>query len=191
MSFSQSPAFFEALYQDSNDPWKFASSPYEQGRYRATLASLARPTYGRAYEPGCSVGVLTEALAPRCNELLASDFAPSAVAAARRRCRHFPHVQVMQRNAAEGPPDGEFDLIVFSEIGYYFPIEQLRGITRQLAAALAPGGELVAVHWRGHSADHLLHGDVVHDVLESQLPFRRAGGLRDGGFRLDSWRRPS
>ena len=31
---------FEGLYSQDPDPWEFASSPYEQRKYRITAASL-------------------------------------------------------------------------------------------------------------------------------------------------------
>jgi hypothetical protein len=34
------------------------------------------------------------------------------------------------------------------------------------------GGEFVAVHWRGESGDHVLHGDEVHAVLKETLQHR-------------------
>ena len=47
------PATFEALYARTDDPWSFATSDYELGRYRATL-DLIGASYQRAFEPGCS-----------------------------------------------------------------------------------------------------------------------------------------
>jgi SAM-dependent methyltransferase len=185
----QSQAFFEARYQASNDPWRFASSTYELNRYQATLDALARPSYPRGFEPGCSVGVLTVALAGRVEHLIACDIAETAVAFAKERCRELSNVEIYHRDAAQGPPDGCFDLIVFSELGYYFSVNLLSAMARQMANRLAPGGELVAVHWLGTSDDHVLHGDVVHEVLAENLPCEWIGGSRHAGFRIDSWRR--
>ncbi len=187
---AQSRAFFESQYHRSPDPWNFARSAYETDRYRATLSALSRLRYGRAYEPGCSVGVLTAALAPRCDYVLACDIAAAAVERARARCKDFPHVDIEQRDVAD-PPQQTFDLIVFSEIGYYFHPTALRRVALALANRLEPGGEFIAVHWLGHSADHVLHGDEVHAVLAANIPFEWLSGSRHPGFRIDSWRRPA
>jgi protein-L-isoaspartate O-methyltransferase len=187
----QSEAFFEARYQASTDPWRFASSTYELNRYRATLDALCQPSYRRGFEPGCSIGVLTAALAGRVEHLIACDIAESAVACAKERCRELSNVQIYHRDAADGPPDGSFDLIVFSELGYYFSADRLKTMTRQMTSRLEPGGEFVAVHWLGHSADHVLHGDVVHEVLTENLACEWIGGSRHPGFRIDSWRQAS
>src|ERR1700733_5485139 len=89
-----SQAAFEAKYRRSVDPWNFSGSRYERDRYELTLRSLTRTRYRRAFEPACSIGVLTAALAQRCDEVQAIDIAPSAVAMARQRCANFPGVTI-------------------------------------------------------------------------------------------------
>jgi protein-L-isoaspartate O-methyltransferase len=149
-----------------------------------------RTHYRRAFEPACSIGVLTAALAERCDEVQALDIAPSAVAAARKRCADFPGVTIGCADVLRQCPDGPFDLIVFSELGYYFEEAQLKRIAELLGARLEAGGELLAVHWLGASQDHLLHGDRVHDILKHALTQSCAWikGDRHPGFRLDTWR---
>jgi SAM-dependent methyltransferase len=185
----QSRAFFEARYQASSDPWRFASSAYELNRYQATLDVLSKSSYSRGFEPGCSVGVLTAALAGRVGHLVACDIAETAVACAKERCRELRHVEIYQHDVGHGPPDGFFDLMVFSELGYYFSVNRLAAMARQLSRSLEPGGEFVAVHWLGTSSDHVLHGNVVHQVLAENLSCEWIGGSGHAGFRIDSWRR--
>ena len=48
---------------------------YERRKYAITMAMLPLPRYRHAYEPGCSVGVLTELLAARCDHVTATDVA--------------------------------------------------------------------------------------------------------------------
>jgi SAM-dependent methyltransferase len=185
----QSREFFEARYQSSIDPWRFGSSAYERDRYQATLDALKRPSYRRGFEPGCSIGVLTAALAARVGKLSACDLSHTAVARAQQRCRTWKQVHIYQGDVEDGPPPGWFDLMIFSELGYYFSPDRLRSVVCRLTRSLEPGGEFVAVHWLGVSPDHLLHGDAVHGVLAEHLPLERIGGTRHAGFRLDSWRR--
>jgi SAM-dependent methyltransferase len=186
-----SQAAFEAKYLQSVDPWNFSGSRYERDRYEVTLRSLMRTRYRRAFEPACSIGVLTAALAERCDEVQAIDIAPSAAAAARKRCANFPGVTISCADLVAQCPKGPFDLIVFSELGYYFQEPQLRSIAESLSATLEAGGELIAVHWLGSSEDHLLQGDQVHAILNDALtrPCAWIKGARHPGFRLDTWRR--
>ena len=182
-------AAFEDKYRRSPDPWRFAASPYELRRYASTLEALAKPRYQRAFEPACSVGVLTARLAARCDEVRACDISPTAVRRARRRCARLPAVHIYCADAARHPPPGRFDLIVFSELGYYFEPAPLERLLRALAAKLDRGGEFMAVHWLGHSRDHLLNGDEVHALLPQALSrsFRLRRSERHTHFRLDSW----
>jgi trans-aconitate methyltransferase len=183
-----SEAAFDARYRHCSDPWQFATSPYEAGRYAATLAALTRATYRRGFEPGCSIGVLTQLLATRCDHLIATDLSETAVRLARQRCAGLANVDIHHSHLAGELPPGTFDLVIFSEIGYYFSIETLRQVAGLLAERLEPGGEFVATHWLGESPDHPLHGDTVHAVLEECLPWDKTGAWRHVGFRIDRWR---
>jgi protein-L-isoaspartate O-methyltransferase len=186
-----SQAAFEAKYRQSADPWNFIGSRYERDRYELTLRSLMRTHYRRAFEPGCSIGVLTAALAERCDEVRAIDIARSAVVRARQRCANFPGVTIFRADLATQCPLGPFDLIVFSELGYYFEEAQLTRIAETLSDRLESGGELIGVHWLGSSDDHVLHGNQVHDILKTVLAQSCSWikGARHPGFRLDTWRR--
>jgi cyclopropane fatty-acyl-phospholipid synthase-like methyltransferase len=178
---------FERLYRLQSDPWDFDSSTYERDRYAAILQCLHRSHYDHAFEPGCSIGVLTSLLAPRCRQLLAMDVAPSAVQRATQRCEGLSSVEIKVgdlRRLSYGRP---FDLIVFSEIGYYFTAEHLRDLAGKLSARLSPHGELLACHWLGHSKDHVLHGDEVHSILLQALPLIPQYSERHRHFRIDSW----
>ena len=77
------PSFFDAIYAEAPDPWSFATSDYEAGKYAVTVATLPRAQYASALEIGCSIGVLTELLAPRCDALLSVDVAERALNQAR------------------------------------------------------------------------------------------------------------
>jgi len=180
---------FEELYRADPDPWSFATSQYEQRRYDLTVASLLRARYRRAVEPGCAIGELTRRLAARCDAVEAFDAAPTAVAAARTRCAAFPHVAITLGELPGHWPAGIFDLVVLSEVGYYFTVPVLGGLRDRAVACLEPGGTLIAVHWRGTSPAHVLHGDEVHRCLRDATGVTPAGHYEDDGFVLDLWTR--
>ncbi|MPY95478.1 MAG: hypothetical protein GEV08_21200 [Acidimicrobiia bacterium] len=77
--------WFATLYERDADPWGYVGSDYEARKYALTLAALPSPRYRHAYEPGCSIGLLSADLALRCDQLLCSDYAPAAVERARDR----------------------------------------------------------------------------------------------------------
>lgn len=182
------PSLFEPRYRAEGDLWHLATSPYELDRYRATLDVLARPRYRSAYEPGCSVGVLTALLAGRCDRVVAVDVAPTAVAMARERCTDLTNVEVRVGSMVDDPGSG-YDLVVFSEVGYYVDAGTLATVVDRLAQALVAGGDLVGCHWVGHSDDHVLYGDVVHEVVDRHPDLDHVRHEAHEGFRLDTWRR--
>ncbi len=98
------PAYFDAMYQAAADPWGFEDRWYEQRKYAVSLALLPAVRYRSAFEPGCSIGVLTRMLAGRCAALLSCDVAATAVRAAARRTADLPHVRVEQRDLPRGWP---------------------------------------------------------------------------------------
>jgi SAM-dependent methyltransferase len=182
-------ATFERRYQDEPDPWGFASSEYEQRKYDLTMASLPLRRYGRAFEPGCAIGELTRRLAARCDVVEAMDASPTVVARARDRNARMTNVRVSVGELPDDWPDGSFDLIVLSEIGYYFSLHELANLRDRAVASLDPRGTLVAVHWRGTSPDHLLHGDVVHRCLRSATELTPVVRHLEARFVLDAWER--
>ncbi len=184
-----SAGFFETKYRADPDPWSFGSSEYEGHRYDVTMAALAPRRYRQAFEPGCSVGVLTARLATICDTVEALDFSPTAAEGARRRCASCSNVDIRCGSLPEEMPTGAPDLLVLSEIGYYFSAERWRAICGALIAALAPGGTLLAVHWLGTSPDHALTGDAVHAILRGHPRLVLEHEERHPMFRLDRWRR--
>jgi trans-aconitate methyltransferase len=181
------PEAFEQRYRADPDPWHFATSAYERERYEITLEALTPDGYANAFEPGCSIGELTALLAPRCNRLLATDVSPTAVEKARRRCAEYENVRIECGDLRTVSLNAPLDLVVLSEVAYYFEVKELEAIANRLAAALGAGGTLLAVHWLGESVDHVLHGDEAHEVLLRALPLQHVTAQRHPGFRVDMW----
>jgi hypothetical protein len=157
--------YFATLYEQQDDPWGFATRWYEERKRSVSLAALPEARYDAAFEPGCSIGMLTEGLAPRCGSLLATDVAEAALQQARRRLKDYPSVRFERRAVPDEWPDGEFDLIVISELGYYFEVQSLGRLLDRVEGSLRPQGTLLAVHWRHPVADYPLTGDAVHERI--------------------------
>ncbi|MGH3745414.1 MAG: SAM-dependent methyltransferase [Mycobacteriales bacterium] len=179
--------YFDALYAEAADPWGFTDRWYERRKRALTLALLPQERYGSAYEPGCSIGVLTRELAGRCDRLLATDVAPAAVDAARARCADLPGVTVERATLPDDWPDAHVDLAVLSEVGYYFARDDARKVA---ARAFAGADTVVAVHWRHRVEDYPLSGDVVHTLLEEAAESLGFGWITqhvDEDIRADVW----
>ncbi|MBP2457435.1 LmbE family N-acetylglucosaminyl deacetylase/protein-L-isoaspartate O-methyltransferase [Clavibacter michiganensis] len=158
---------FDAAYARAEDPWRVQTRWYERRKRLATLAALPDERYGRALEIGCSIGVTTAGLAERVDELLAVDVAPTAVERARARLADSPHVRLEVRDVGADWPDGAFDLVVMSEVGYYLDDAAFDRVLAALPDALGATGTLVACHWRHPEGDFRRTGDEVHARLSA------------------------
>lgn len=183
------PAFFERTYAAVGDPWDLARSPYEQRRYDLTIAALRRGRYDCAVEPACAVGALTARLATRARRVIAFDGSPTVVAMARERLAGTSNVEIRCAELPDHWPTEPADLVVLSELGYYFDAPTWRALVQRAVDGAVPGAEVVAVHWRGDSADHLRHGDEVHDDLRAVLG-PPLGSWLEPDFRIDTWELP-
>jgi SAM-dependent methyltransferase len=177
--------YFENLYEESADPWDFETSDYERKKYERTLESLGGRRFRRAFEAGSSIGVFTAMLASRCDELLAVDTSVKAVEIARERLAEQSHVRVERRTLPEEMPEGPFDLIVASEVLYYWPREVVLEALRSFEEILAQGGVLVAVHWRKETKTYPLQGDEVHELLVRHARLANVKTIKESEYRLD------
>ncbi len=193
------PSFFDAIYAEAPDPWSFASSAYEAEKYAATLAAIPRDRYRTAFEIGCSIGVLTEQLAARCDALLSVDVAERPLTQARERCAHLPNAQFALLRVPERFPDAVFDLVVVSEVGYYWSTADLRRSRDLMVDHLEPGGHLILVHWTVEVEEYPISGDEVHAAFFERAseradrrdgtPLRHLWGRREQTYRLDVFER--
>lgn len=171
--------YFTDQYALSEDPWGFESRWYERRKRDLTMAVLPRPRYRSALEPGCSVGMLTELLLTRCEQVHAWDLIPQAVERARRR---NPGASI-EVGDLRGPwPPGTHDLVVLSEVLYYLDEPDWAGVLSSLQTALAEDGHVVAVHWRHPVADYPMTGDQADARLRELSGLSEVGCYRDEDF---------
>jgi hypothetical protein len=185
---STSREYFESMYANDRDPWNFANSEYELRKYALTIASLPRANYHNAFEPGCSIGILSKLLATRCDQLLSTDIIGEALDQAITRLKPDDNVRVEALSIPDQWPREIFDLIVLSEIGYYFDVEQLRQIVTLIGETTELGAHIIGVHWRGET-DYPRSADDVHEQINDSEIFRRVVQHSEAEFRLDVWER--
>src|SRR4249920_364198 len=110
---------FDALHEATPDPWKVRTDWYERHKRELMLSMLPRERYALGFEPGCSIGENTAALASRCERLIAADFSGSALRSAKSRLADRPQVRFECWEIPERWPDEPLDLIVIAELAYY------------------------------------------------------------------------
>jgi SAM-dependent methyltransferase len=184
---SLTPDFFESLYRENPDPWQFATSEYEAQKYATTLDALPRNLYQSGFEIGGSIGVLTEKLAQRCHSLLSVDVSEIAQQQAIDRCQHLQNVRFDLMSVPDNFPDEYFDLIVLSEVGYYWSWSDLIKAQRSILDRLRSQGQLILVHWTVDARVLPLTGDLVHDAFIELVParFKHLKSLTQEKYRLD------
>jgi trans-aconitate methyltransferase len=183
---SQQPGYFDALYAADADPWGFETRDYERRKYAATLDALPRERFGSGLEVGCSIGVLTRLLAGRCGSLLGIDVVDAALASARARCRDLPHVRFARSELPDRAPEGPFDLMLLSEVLYYFDRGQIARLADRLLRQATPETVILLVHWLGPTPDYPLTGEEAVAAFEAAAPgFRPLHRQRTPDYRLD------
>ena len=179
---------FDEMFAESDDPWAFDTRFYERRKRALTLAALDKSLYRRGFEPGCANGVLSADLAARCETLLVSDAIDAAVALARRRLASCPHVRVQKLVTPNEWPEGRFDLIVLSELGYFLEEAELQTLLARSVEALDEDGTLLLCHWRHPIEGCALTGDEVHERLPTH-GLTRIAAIVEADFLLDVWSR--
>lgn len=133
----------------------------------------------RILEVGGGEGAVTELLAriyPDA-QILSIDITPriGRLYAGRRERVEFRHAAVGEIAAAQ---PGAFDMVVVSDVLHHVPRHLRVGFLGEVAACLAPGGELVIkewarshtpIHWLCHASDRWLTGDRVTFLTPEEL----------------------
>jgi SAM-dependent methyltransferase len=147
---------FDRLYSDapSNDPWA-ATLPqyqYQRRKYDALVRLLPKPSYRRALDLGCGLGLLTERLAGIAEQVVGIDISAVAIQCAAERIRALKNVQLRQGDIMTlgADLDANFDLVVVADIIYYLPPPILDSVLKSLADRIArlltPDGVVMLVN---------------------------------------------
>jgi SAM-dependent methyltransferase len=177
--------YFVDLYKREIDPWKFETSEYERRKYAATLSALPRLRYRRALELGCSVGVFTSMLAPRCGHVLGTDVSPDALRRARHNCAGLRNVTLERRALPAEFPAGIFDLTTVCEIGFYLSRDDLLTLRSEVVAHSLTGAHVVLVHWTPRVDGHASTTEEVHALFCAAPELEWLNGYSQQTYRLD------
>jgi SAM-dependent methyltransferase len=175
-------AYFDGMYAGNEDPWQLSTRWYEKRKYAITMALLPRCRYRHAFEPGCSIGTLTEMLAARCDHVTAVDVVDAALRHADARLRDGgcrDRVTLLRSSLDDPWPAGPFDLLMLSEVAYYLEADVLADVLRRECPRLLPGATVVAAHWRHAVADYPLTGDAAHAAIAGTPGLTSVGRYRD------------
>ena len=181
---SRDAAYFEGLYAADPDPWRFKTSAYEAEKYAATVAAVADRRYAAGLEVGCSIGVLSERIAPLCDSFLGLDITEVPLVEARARCAGLAHAHFACMAVPGDWPTGRFDLILLSEVLYFLSEADIRATAARVRSSLAPGGRVLLVNWIGEPAPPQ-PGDVAAEAFIAAAGLAVERAERAAQYRLD------
>ena len=150
------------------DPYGIGLNPYEQQKYGTVMDALAGHRFARVLEVGCGEGDLSVRLAGHTGALLGVDICSAAV---ERAADRVPSATFARRTLPREMPDGTFDLIVCTDVLYYWEPVTLRVGIAALLDRLRPGGMLLAYHYRGDFGQ-VGTADRVHEDLRAAATAR-------------------
>lgn len=162
-------------YASSTDPWNYEVRPYALEKFQAAIELLDGVRNGacfaRAWEIGCSEGIMTARLAQICERLCAVDYIPLALQRARARCSGFSNISFSRWDLRRDRAPGMFDLIVITDLLEDF--RRRRDISRacdKLVNALAPGGYLLYGDLLGNPDRRRIHNSWLGRFLLRGAP---------------------
>ncbi len=108
---------------------------------------------------------------------------------ARRRCADLTIIEfLLARGLADGF-DRPFDLIVLSEIVYYWGDPDIALVGAAIDRWLEPGGRVLLVHWLAETNNPQTADDAVSALHGEVRDLRIVRQARRAAYRLDLWRR--
>lgn len=129
------PAFWDARFREGFTPWDAGGVP------AALREFLTREPAGRrVLVPGCGSGYEVQAFASAGHDVVAIDFSPAAIEAARRVLGELGHVLVQGDFFAQ--PLGEFELVYERAFLCALPRPHWPRWAARVADVLRPGGRL-------------------------------------------------
>lgn len=185
---------FESLYQSDPDPWSVGTAWYERRKRGVLMASLPHEGYGHALELGCGTGHTTRLLAWRCETVCAVDVSPTAIVECGRLLAGdgAANVQLERLNLPHSWPrmaNESANLVVASELAYYFSDKDLETFLSSCLQSLAIGGDWVMCHCKTEFHDTQQTTEQIHHAMENLAGIERIVTHDEACFRLDVWRK--
>ena len=187
-------AYFEYKFL-RDDPFR-PPEAYKREKIDTAYGLAAGLRVARALEIGCGEGHWTHRLAAIADEVIGTDIAWNAIRKARWRHRHEPRIRFRVADLLGDPlPESPFDLVVCSDVLYYFRSDQLHQVNDRLVQLLRPDGWLLLLHERSLNDDDAgmslkaFGARTVHDALTAHRELRVESDVERPTYRATLLRR--
>ena len=161
---SSKPDFWESRYRDNVTPWDAGKVPAALREYEPTIARGARMLI-----PGCGSGYEAAYLASRGFDVLAIDFSPTAIAAAKKNVGVLANIVRLEDffEFASGPL---FDVIYERAFLCALPRKMWAGYPGRCAELLKPGGVIAGFFFFADTAKGPPFGTSPSELTDLMQP---------------------
>lgn len=177
-------AHFDALFEQSPDPWGTHSRRAEHMKRACIARMVGAHCQGRMLELGCGNGSNSRTLAACGLRLIACDGAPAALERAGGVLSATRNVTLYRLALPGRFPPGPFDLIVIAELLYYLDDITLASVMSEIDRSLVSGGALILCHHHRQFGDALQRQDDLHARFLKRSRYR---WIVRGRQRTGSW----
>lgn len=160
---------FDELHAADEDPWQLATSAYEAQKRQALLDAMGTG-YRRTLEVGCSIGTLSAELADHSVSVTAIDASQAAIDTAKKRYGKNSQIDFQCLTVPFEWPEGQFDLVVLSEIGYFMAPQQWEETLQRIHTTTDATFTLALCHWLGEIEDWPADAEAVHEQCRKFWP---------------------
>jgi len=113
-----------------------------------------------------------------------------ALERAKERCAALPNVIIGKASIAADRIDGPFDLILLSEVAYYWDSGDIGRAASYFSEVIEDGGSLLLVHWTGDTDYPKSADEAVKELKRAtEEAFKEILSQRYSNYRLDLWQR--
>lgn len=187
-------AYFDwALRNDTTPFGEGGEGEYE--KYARILHTLDfKGHYTNVLDLGCGEGYLTRRLAGRSGRILGVDISPTVIRRAGRRLAPFDNVELRAADALTDEIGESFELVLCSELLYYFNIKQFGAVAGKIERWTRPGGYLLLAHSRAAADDEgsekfAFGAKTIHDTFLENPVFRTESDTTYPAYRITVLRR--
>ncbi len=138
--------YFNWRYRGA-DPYEVTTHADERDKYKKIVEALGvKEKFENILEIGCGEGHLTQMIAHKGDRVLAVDISDFAINRAKKNVAGFEHVEAKRIDIITADMGETFDLLLCSEVLFYFEPEQLSGVVEKIKGLIRPGGYAALIH---------------------------------------------
>lgn len=183
-------AYFDwALRNDTTPFGEDGEAEYE--KYTRILHALDfKGHFKNVLDLGCGEGYLMRRLAGRAGRILGVDISPTVIRRAGRRLAPFDNVELRAADALTEEIEESFELVLCSELLYYFNIKQFGTIAGKIERWTRPGGYLLLAHSRAAADDEegsepfAFGAKTIHDTFLENPVFHAESDITYPAYRI-------